>query len=116
MELYERLRELRKKAGYSQEALAELLDVSRQAVSKWETGAANPDVNNLIRLGELYHVSTDYILLGNSPEAEPALAAPDTPKPTKETPSADKRRANGFLWLGLGVLAILILYYATNGF
>lgn len=126
MELHERLRELRKKAGYSQEALAEALDVSRQAVSKWESGTTNPDINNLIRLGELYQVSTDFILLGSSPEEE--LSDPEPPKRTpksaeqfpiiiKEEPSTDKKQsANGFLWLGLGVLAVLILYFATNGF
>ena len=48
MELNERLRELRKKAGYSQEELAEELNISRQAVSKWENSTANPDINNLI--------------------------------------------------------------------
>ncbi len=40
MELYERLTELRKKAGFSQEKLAEMLNISRQAVSKWETGVS----------------------------------------------------------------------------
>lgn len=115
MELHERLRELRKKAGYSQEELAEELNISRQAVSKWENGTANPDINNLIRLGELYQVSTDSILFEGSPAAAPS--APDTIKQIKETPSADmKRPANGYLWLGLIVLAILVLYYATNGF
>ncbi|MDE5932530.1 MAG: helix-turn-helix domain-containing protein [Lachnospiraceae bacterium] len=62
MELYERLTELRKENGLSQEKLAELLNISRQAVSKWETGASNPDINNIIQLGKLYGVSTDYIL------------------------------------------------------
>lgn len=115
MELNARLRELRKKAGYSQEELAEELNISRQAVSKWENGTANPDINNLIRLGELYRISTDSILFGSSPETEPST--PATPKPIKEIPSADmKHHTNGYLWLGLVVLALLVLYYATNGF
>lgn len=115
MELHERLRELRKKAGYSQEELAEELNISRQAVSKWENGSANPDVNNLIRLGELYQVSTDSILFGSSPAAAPS--APDTMEQIKETPSADRKRpANGYLWFGFVILAVLILYFATNGF
>ena len=70
MELNERLRELRKKAGYSQEELAEELNISRQAVSKWENSTANPDINNLIQLSELYRVSTDY-LLGLTDERKP---------------------------------------------
>lgn len=64
MELYERLRELRKKAGYSQEILAEMLGVSRQAVSKWESGQGKPEIDNVIKLTEIYKVSADYILLG----------------------------------------------------
>lgn len=115
MELHEHLRELRKKAGYSQEELAEKLNISRQAVSKWENGTANPDVNNLIRLGELYQVSTDFILFGNAPATK--SSASDIMEQIKETPSADmKRHTNGYLWLGFVVLAILILYFATNGF
>lgn len=115
MELNERLRELRKKAGYSQEELAEELNISRQAVSKWENGTANPDINNLIQLAKLYQVSTDYILFGGSPEKEPS--APDTTEQIKEKPSAyTKRHTNGYLWFGLVVLAVLILYFATNGF
>lgn len=46
MKLDERLILLRKRAGLSQEKLAEKLDISRQAVSKWESGATNPDINN----------------------------------------------------------------------
>ncbi len=51
MELYERLAELRKQANLSQEKLAEMLNISRQAVSKWESGASSPDINNIIQLG-----------------------------------------------------------------
>ena len=47
----ERLTKYRKKYGYSQEALAEKLGVSRQAISKWETGESAPDTDNLIALG-----------------------------------------------------------------
>lgn len=55
----------RKQKGLSQESLAELMEVSRQAVTKWETGASKPSSENLIRLGELLDVSVD-TLLGNS--------------------------------------------------
>ena len=111
MELYERLTELRKKAGFSQEKLAEMLKISRQAVSKWETGTSNPDINNIIQLGKLYGVSTDYILLGKSPEPQ----HPDSPELNAEIPP---RRTglpvNGFIWLGFGILAVLLLYLVTN--
>ncbi|WP_315122128.1 helix-turn-helix transcriptional regulator [uncultured Clostridium sp.] len=64
MELSERLQQLRKLANYSQEQLAEMLCISRQAISKWESGQSNPDINNIIKLSEIYNVSTDYILMG----------------------------------------------------
>ncbi len=118
MELYEHLRELRTKAGYSQEALAEELGVSRQAVSKWESGTANPDINHLMKLGELYQVSTDYILFGDFPKTNKAESLVSEVK-TQEMPKVEQVKnpsVNGIIWLALGILAILILYYATNGF
>lgn len=59
-----RLTDLRRNAGLSQEMLAEQLDVSRQAVSKWERGEACPDMENLIMLSQLYGVSLDMLLRG----------------------------------------------------
>ena len=63
MDIAERLQDLRKKAGYSQEQVAEMLGISRQAVSKWESGQGKPDIENIIKLTEVYSVSADYILL-----------------------------------------------------
>ena len=57
-----RLVELRKKYGYSQEDLANKLGLSRQAVSKWERAEASPDTDNLICLAKLYNVSLDELL------------------------------------------------------
>lgn len=56
-----KLLNLRKKYGYSQEELAEKLGISRQAVSKWERAEASPDTENLIALAKLYNVSLDEI-------------------------------------------------------
>lgn len=64
MSIAERLLELRKKNGKSQEEVGDLLAVSRQAVSKWESGTALPDTDNIVRLAELYGVTTDYLLTG----------------------------------------------------
>lgn len=58
----DKLARLRREAGYTQEQLAELLDVSRQSISKWESNAAYPETEKLIRLGELYGCSMDYLL------------------------------------------------------
>ncbi len=60
---------LRKSRGLSQEALAEKIGVSRQAVSKWERAESAPDTDNLIALSELYEVSIDELLKGGH-EAE----------------------------------------------
>jgi transcriptional regulator with XRE-family HTH domain len=60
----ERLAELRKKHNMTQEELAEKLEVSRQAVSKWELDKTMPDVSKLTKMSELYQVSVDYLLKG----------------------------------------------------
>lgn len=70
MTLSDRLQKLRKTHNLSQEQLAEKLDVSRQAISKWESGQANPDINNLLKLSNIYEVSTDYILLGKETDSQ----------------------------------------------
>lgn len=69
----ERIRELRKQLGLSQEDLADRLNVSRQAVSKWETGLTNPDTENLILLANLFEISVDELIKNNSENA-PSIA------------------------------------------
>jgi len=64
MEFRERLFELRRQAGLSQEELANTLDITRQAVQKWEAGTSRPDMDNLVSLAEYFHVSLDYLILG----------------------------------------------------
>lgn len=62
MILADKIIELRKKSGWSQEELAEKLDVSRQSVSKWEGAQSVPDMGRIVQLSELFGVSTDYLL------------------------------------------------------
>lgn len=62
MILAEKVAMLRKQKGWSQEKLAELLDISRQSVSKWESGVSIPDIDKIIRMSNLFGVSTDYLL------------------------------------------------------
>lgn len=64
MTLGTRISTLRTAQKYSQEYLAEKLDVSRQAVSKWENDMSSPDTKNLIRLAELFGVSVEYLATG----------------------------------------------------
>lgn len=65
MKLEEKIIQLRKSKNWSQEELAYQLDVSRQAVSKWESGHSIPDINKIVMLAELFSVSTDYLLKDN---------------------------------------------------
>ena len=62
MKLHDKLLKLRKEKGMTQEELAEQLNVSRQAVSRWEMGTALPDTENVLQLSKLYAVSIDYLL------------------------------------------------------
>lgn len=67
MEFGNRLYELRKQKGLSQEELANRLDVTRQTVSKWELGDSTPDMDKLIALAELFEISLDELVLGKVP-------------------------------------------------
>ena len=62
MILADKIIELRKKNGWSQEELAEKMEVSRQSISKWEGAQSVPDMNRIIRMSEIFGVSTDYLL------------------------------------------------------
>ena len=62
MKLADKIVDLRKSKGVSQEELAERLGVSRQAVSRWENGSAMPDAANLLQLSKLFGVTADYLL------------------------------------------------------
>lgn len=59
----EKLQELRKRGAMSQDVLAEKLEVSRQAISKWERDEAMPETEKIVRIANLFGVSTDYLLL-----------------------------------------------------
>ncbi|MBR3294448.1 MAG: helix-turn-helix domain-containing protein [Oscillospiraceae bacterium] len=73
MILADKIIEQRKKNGWSQEELAEKMDVSRQSISKWESAQSVPDMARIIRLSQLFGVSTDYLL---KDELEITEAAP----------------------------------------
>lgn len=70
IEVANRLLDLRKKSGMSQEELAEKLGISRQSVSKWERAESSPDTDNLIALAQIYGVSLDELLMGKESSNE----------------------------------------------
>ena len=89
MKLSEKIIRLRKGRGLSQEELAERLGVSRQAVSRWETGEAVPDTEKVIQLSRIFHVTTDYLLL-DIDEAPQSAASAENNRETEQR-AAEKR-------------------------
>ncbi len=70
MHIADRIQNLRKSKGISQEELAAKIGVSRQAVSKWESEQSIPDLEKVIAMSEIFNVTTDYILKGIEPNKE----------------------------------------------
>lgn len=76
MTIGDKLTKLRKENNYTQEQLADILEVSRQAVSKWENNTAYPETEKLIKLGELYGCSMDYLLKDDLEDIQGAVNQP----------------------------------------
>lgn len=114
MDLAERLTALRKRAGLSQGDVAERLNVSRQAVSRWETGLTVPSTDNLSRLGRLYGVTLDELLSYSAPlpPEKPQEEAP-AQQPTEEAaappPAANSTPAHArAIIIALSILCLLL--------
>lgn len=126
MDFNNRLYQLRKQKGLSQEELANRLNVSRQTVSKWEVGDSTPDMEKLIAISDLFDVSLDKLVMGK--EDEPQI--PTTTKSElvtvlneKVLTSNNKKKAKSVLKI-VGIIAAVILlvdvismiiYFAVNG-
>lgn len=106
MDLANKIYELRKAAGLSQEQLAEQLDVSRQSVSKWEAGQALPEIDKIVALSRVFGVSTDSLLKpGETP-------APQTPgNDSAATAQAATAATVGLCGLALGLVAGAVCWY-----
>ena len=98
MKLADKIIQLRKSRGWSQDVLAEKMDVSRQAVSRWEMGSAMPDAANILQLSKLFGVTTDYLLN-------------DDYQSDDDIPKVKNVRADGFsqIMFFLIVLEVMIL-------
>ena len=98
MKLADKIIQLRKSRGWSQDVLAEKMDVSRQAVSRWEMGSAMPDAANILQLSKLFGVTTDYLLN-------------DDYQSDDDIPKVKNVRADGFsqIMFFLIILEIMIL-------
>ena len=108
MNLSEKILLLRKQRGLSQEALAEQLGVSRQAVSRWETGSALPDAGNLLQLSRLFGVTADSLLNDNCDSAPPSSAYPSS------SSRKGKRRLAGICLATMGLLGNFVLYLLSR--
>lgn len=102
-ELGARLQALRRQANLSQQELAERLHVSRQSISKWELGTAKPDLDNMIRLSELFGVSLDELVLGKTQNRQeiPQHSA----QPVENAKAKRRKRMRLCLLAGAGFLA-----------
>ena len=124
MELGEKIQISRKKKGMSQEDLANVLNVSRQAVQKWESGVSNPELNKVIELGRVLDVSLDW-LLGEKAESQKDLTTEEEPlfveeeikaaqednkeETHRERPILDKPKNSFKKILIIGSLALLLI-------
>ena len=105
----EKIQSLRKSRGWSQERLAEQIDVTRQALSKWENGTAVPDTANVIRLARLFEVSTDYLLIDECVDSRPMQAAPSSVQPAERGYPMTKLLAWALICVGgLGLLGTFL--------
>ena len=110
MKLSDKIIQLRKSNGWSQEDLAENLNVSRQAISRWESGTAQPDASNVLNLSKLFGVTADYLL---NDEYESDLDVPVV-KQTKSD-AKDKIRKVVALCVGLfGLMGKSIIYVLSR--
>lgn len=101
MDLKETLQYYRKEKGLSQIELADVLEVSRQTISKWETGTVLPSAENLLALSQLYGVPVDTLLHGGT--GEDSHSEQSAPPPTPEHPLRPRRTVL------LGMLSVLFL-------
>ncbi len=112
MILADKIIDLRKKNGWSQEELAEKLGVSRQSVSKWEGAQSVPDMGRVVQMSELFGVSTDYLLKDSLEKEEPAEDSGED----SLTRTVGMEEANAFLYVkeknarqvALGVLLCIL--------
>lgn len=106
MDIGEKIKALRERRGLSQEALAEALNVSRQAVTKWECGLSRPSTGNLLELCRVLEVPL---------ETFAGMGAAEQPAAEKEDAPAPKKRKSFPLWalMGAGILCIVLALLGT---
>ena len=127
MTLGEKITKQRKELNYTQEQLADILGVSRQSISKWESDIAYPETEKLIELGKLFNCSMDYLLKEEVTEKSDAQASDLTEKieeiSRKVMTDKNKGKAKKILKIIGIILAVvlaidvvsMILYFGVSG-
>lgn len=111
MSFAKKMIELRKQQNLSQQDLADRLGVSRQAISRWETGAVQPLADSVKSLAQVFQVSTDYLLNDDLDTPTPPPTAQPAPTPQEEPTPTRKHRK----WLlALAAAAVLVLATALG--
>jgi transcriptional regulator with XRE-family HTH domain len=110
MTVGDKILNLRKARGWSQEELAEQVGVTRQAVSRWESNAAKPDTDKIVDICDLFGVSADYLLRDK-------YAGEGEPQPTSEAPAVPAKATGVTALQILGILMIIssILVFCALG-
>ncbi len=114
MTLGERICALRTERGLSQEDLAQLLQVSRQSVSKWETDASLPELDKLLGLSKVFNLTLDELVKGPQSVAEPPQAPPK--QPPAKPPINPAQRIAGAVLTGLGAVLYALLLLLGGDF
>lgn len=110
MQFMEKLFELRKVSGLSQEEVADKLGVSRQTVSKWESGQSSPEMDKLPAISELFHVSVDYLLKPSDIDAL-SIKTAQLEQQQKEMEKEIKKK-NAISFLIISIVVGLLFFFA----
>jgi len=113
MNLGERLFELRKTEGLSQEEVAERLSVTRQTVSKWETGQSTPDFDKVLPLCELYHISTEELFTGEKSDHS-EISVSEALNDNEESPEEIALKKQQFREKSARVVSIAVFIYIAS--
>lgn len=109
MTVGERIQDLRKKKGYTQEKLAAHLNLSRQAVAKWEQNACEPNLDCLVAMAELFEVDLDYLIAGKASDNATEKAPVTAGKEKKKRPPMSKKQKTAFISVIAAVIALAVV-------
>ena len=111
MELGKKIKQLRKFSGMTQEQLAEKLNISRQALSKWENGTSMPDVESVVRISMLFQISLEELLIKEEKyveESKTQITLEDLTQINLHNRRMNLLLSSGILFLTIGIMGHLL--------